>query len=364
MKAFGRTLAIAAVAAAPALVAPTPASAASYVNLYVFGDSLVDSGNAQALRAAAGGVDPAPAYAGYYEGRFSNGYNFADYLSRAIGSGPATASAYNGTNFSVGGAQAREVVGDASPSFADQLATFAASGKTIDSKSLVLVTFGGNDVRSELAKVGADPSYQPDFTQTLAAFRAGLDTLYADGARNFIVTGLPNIGQIPAVTDFNSPALSAAGTILSRRLNTGFDIVTGRDDLVGIDDVVASFGAATGANANFYDLFSAQQQIYANPTAYGLPSSLNTKAACIRVPGAVPACDGLVYFDTIHPTTQLHSAIASGIAAELGIAAVPEPETWALMIIGFGAVGSALRRRRYDVCVGFRRTAQRTRATA
>lgn len=364
MKAINRAFAMAVLVAAPAFLAASPASAASYLNLYVFGDSLVDSGNAQALRAAAGGADPSPASAGYYEGRFSNGYNFADYLSLAIGSGPATASAYNGTNFSVGGAQARDVVGDASPSFADQLAAFAASGKTIDSQSLVLVTFGGNDVRSELAKVGADPSYQPDFTQTLTAFRAGLDTLYADGARNFIVTGLPNIGQIPAVTDFNSPALSAAGTILSRRLNTGFDIVTGRDDLVGIDDIVASFGAATGANANFYDLFTAQQQIYANPTAYGLPANLNTKAACIRVPNAVPACDGLVYFDTIHPTTQLHRAIASGLEAQLGIAAVPEPASWMLMIIGFGAVGGALRRRGYNVRVGLRKAPQRSGATA
>jgi outer membrane lipase/esterase len=364
MNAFKRTLIATALIVAPAALASTPAAAATYLNLYVFGDSLVDSGNAQALRAAAGGADPAPAAAGYYNGRFSNGYNFADYLSMAIGTGPATAAAYGGTNFAVGGAQAREVVGDASPSFADQLASFAVSGKTIDSRSLVLVTFGGNDVRSELAKVGADPTYQPDFTQTLAAFRAGLDTLYADGARNFIVTGLPNIGQIPAVTDFNSPALSAAGTILSRRLNTGFDIATGRDDLVGIDDIVASFGAATGANAAFYDLFGAQQQIYANPTAYGLPSTLNTRAACIRVPGAVPACDGLVYFDTIHPTTQLHSAIASGIEAQLGVAAVPEPASWALMILGFGAVGGAMRRRRHTLRVGYGNAGRRIRGMA
>ena len=30
---------------------------------------------------AGGGVDPAPPSQGYFEGRFSNGYNFADYLS-------------------------------------------------------------------------------------------------------------------------------------------------------------------------------------------------------------------------------------------------------------------------------------------
>lgn len=353
MKTLNRTLAMAALVTAPAMLAATPATAATYLDLYVFGDSLVDSGNAQALRAAGGGADPAPAAAGYFQGRFSNGYNFADYLSRSIGAGPATASAYGGKNFSVGGAQAREVANDASPSFVDQLLSFTNSGKRIDSQSLVLVTFGGNDVRAELAKVAGDPTYQADFSQTLTAFRAGLDTLYSSGARNFIVTGLPDIGQIPAVTDFNSPALSTAGGLLSRRLNYGFNPLTGRDDLVGIDDLVASFSAATGANASFFDLFSYQQQIYANPTAYALPTNLNTRVPCIRVPSAVPACDGLVYFDTIHPTTQLHAAIAGGLEAQLGISSVPEPASWAMMILGFGMVGGSLRRHRQTMRVNY-----------
>jgi outer membrane lipase/esterase len=358
MKAFKRSLATVALVTAPALLVATPASAASYLNLFVFGDSLVDSGNAQALRAAGGGADPAPAAAGYYQGRFSNGYNFADYISLAIDGRPATASASQGTNFSVGGAQAREVAGDASPSFADQLATFKASGKTIDANSLVLVTFGGNDVRSELAKFGANPTtYTPDFSATLAAFRDGLDALYKDGARNFVVTGLPDIGQIPAVTDLNLPQLSAFGTILSRQLNTGFNARTGKDDLVGIDDIVTTFAKDTGANATFFDLFEAQKQIYANPTAFGLPATLDKKVPCIRVPNAVPDCTGLVYFDTIHPTTQLHSAIATGIESQLGIAAVPEPATWTMMILGFAAVGLMTRRRSAAVRVAFARAA-------
>lgn len=341
MKALNRTLARVALVAAPAMLAATPASAASYLDLFVFGDSLVDSGNAQALRAAAGGADPAPSTAGYYQGRFSNGYNFADYLSIAIGAGPATASASNGTNYSVGGAQAREVVGDASPSFLEQIDTFTSSGKMIDSQSLVLVTFGGNDARAELAKIGANPSYVPNLTDTFIAFNNGLNSLYASGARNFIITGIPDIGQIPAVTDFNSPALSGAGRALSQGVNAG------------LINVISSFRATTGANASYFDFFNYQQQIYANPTAYGLPANLNTRTPCIRVPGAVPACDGLVYFDTIHPTTQIHSAIATGLEAQLGITAVPEPTSWALMIVGFGAVGGMLRRRRYNMRVNY-----------
>lgn len=36
----------------------------------------------------------------------------------------------------------------------------------------------------------------------------------------------------------------------------------------------------------------------------------------------------------------------SGSVVSLNIAAVPEPMTWALMVVGFGAVGVAMRRRR------------------
>lgn len=325
---------------ATALLISAPAAAQTappYSNLFVFGDSLVDSGNAQAGRAASGGADPAPASLGYFQGRFSNGYNFADYLSFSVEGGPATSSAFGGRNFSVGGAQATEVAGDASPSFVEQIGLFDASGKAFDSSSLVLVTLGGNDVRAELAKLGTIPNYMPTLSPAVAALTDGLTSLYARGARNFIVTGLPDVGQIPAVTLLGSPALSAAGTQLSSGLNQAFG------------QVVGGLGAQTGANFRFFDLFAYQQTIYGNPVAYGLPTSLDTRNACLRVPGAAPTCAGLVYFDTIHPTTRLHRAIATGLTDQLGLAAVPEPITWAMMIVGIGMIGGALRYRRRRV---------------
>jgi len=67
----------------------SPASA--YSELLVFGDSLVDSGNARIGAIAMGLPDPAPPELGYFQGRFSNGYNFADYLSLGYWGAPATA---------------------------------------------------------------------------------------------------------------------------------------------------------------------------------------------------------------------------------------------------------------------------------
>ncbi|NJC34508.1 outer membrane lipase/esterase [Sphingomonas jejuensis] len=327
---------IAGCAATIGLALAAPAGAQNYSNLFVFGDSLVDSGNARAARLAVGGVDPAPPAQGYFEGRFSNGYNFADYLSLGLFNTPATASALGGLNFSVGGAQAAEVPGDASPSFAEQIASFQGSGLSFNPDSLVLLTFGGNDVRRELGRVATIPNYVPDFSETLAAFSTGVSDLIGLGARNIIVTGLPDIGQIPVVTALGSADLSRTGTQLSFGLNQALAQQT------------SLLGAQAGLQLSFFDLFAFQQALYADPTAAGLPANLNTRTPCLAVPGAAPTCTGFVYFDGIHPTTQVHAVIGDALVAQAQ--AVPEPATWAMMIAGFGAVGLTLRaRRRADV---------------
>ncbi len=315
---------------------PAAAQQAQYDRLFVFGDSLVDSGNAQILRAEVKGADPAPAALGYYQGRFSNGYNFADYLSLGITGAPATASFAGGINFSVGGAQAAEVATDASPSFIEQIGFFDAAGVTFDSKALVLITLGGNDVRAQLAAL-ATPGYVPTLTPAVDALTAGLGQLYARGARNFVITGLPDIGQIPAVTQLGLPGLNAAGTQLSAGLNNAFAQVTG------------GFDMQPGVNAVFFDLFNYQKTIYANPGNYGLPVPLDRTSPCQVGTNPASGCEDNVYFDSIHPTTQVHFAIAQGIAGQIGIAAIPEPSTWMMMLFGFAMTGMALRQRRRTV---------------
>jgi outer membrane lipase/esterase len=249
-----------------------PAHAATtFSNLFVFGDSLVDSGNARAARLAGGGADPAPPELGYFQGRFSNGYNFADYVSLDLFGRPTAAAAFGGMNFAVGGAQAAEVAGDASPSFAEQLALFAVSGQSLRSDSLVLVTFGGNDVRSQLA-AATTPGTVPTLVPAINAFNANLAALVGLGARNIVVTGLPDIGQIPGVTQLGSPALSGLGTQLSFGLNQA------------INQSVTGLGTQTGYNLQFFDLFAYQASIYSDPASVGLPTSLEGHAPACRCP--------------------------------------------------------------------------------
>ena len=107
-----------------------------YSGVFVFGDSLVDAGNALKLAQWYGGLpftdlpDGAPtASLGYFQGRFSDGYNFADLISnKTIGVVTKTIFPYffedpwlgikiapwasdpNGSNlnFAYGGAQIRQ----------------------------------------------------------------------------------------------------------------------------------------------------------------------------------------------------------------------------------------------------------------
>ena len=59
----------------------------------------------------------------------------------------------------------------------------------------------------------------------------------------------------------------------------------------------------------------------------------------MELTGVLGGCAGYLYFDGVHPTTAAHALLADAFAA-----AVPEPETWALMLTGLAAVALARRR--------------------
>ena len=86
-----------------------------------------------------------------------------------------------------------------------------------------------------------------------------------------------------------------------------------------------------GEGVSIFDIYGLGTSIAANPSTFGF---LNVKDAC----GAPSnACDPNTaeYWDGIHPTAFAHSVIAGAFIAE----AVPEPSTWAMMILGFAGVG-------------------------
>lgn len=92
---------------------------------------------------------------------------------------------------------------------------------------------------------------------------------------------------------------------------------------------------------------------------FSLPSTTTTSTGQLIVSGNLFPPNNIEYsfdsfttsftVDTLSSPANLDVAIAGyGLVSPSGIAPVPEPATWAMMIIGFGGVGALMRRRRRD----------------
>ena len=308
--------------AAPVLAAPPPS------NIYVFGDSLVDTGNINAGIVLSGLPIPPdfynPVAAGSYPGQFSNGPNYADLLYRRAYGTPLVASLTGGTNYSFGGSRAVDNTGYSPgadtpadiPDLNAQLDMYSMNvGGVADPNALYIINTGGNDISAILTNRidGQDPvAYASLAAQTIAD---AVTALEAAGARHFLVTGIPN--------------LSTTGMAFDTTLQTALD-------------GVALAPGATLLRFNYNSFFT---QVLTNPGSLGLePLTLATNCIGNRpVVGGVIDCTGYFSFDGTHPTAQVQAAIFRQIDALTGF--VPEPATWAMLVTGFGLVGATMRRR-------------------
>ncbi len=83
------------------------------------------------------------------------------------------------------------------------------------------------------------------------------------------------------------------------------------------------------AGVSILDVYGIGTAIAANPAAFGFT---NVTDACGAVAGA--DCSKYTYWDGIHPTTAVHAAVANAML----VAAIPEPETYALFAAGLAFV--------------------------
>jgi outer membrane lipase/esterase len=300
-----------------------PATAGLYNSLVVFGDSLSDSGN----NAAAGLFDPTQVITGntyvptntYAPRTYSNGPVWASDAASQLGV-PLQPSLAGGTNFAFGGATTG-TPGPGPGGFPFSLLVQAgqyltATHNVASPNALYVVEGGGNDARAALATIAGCPAAAclgPTVAATAASFAANVGTIVDElklaGAQHIIVWDTPNLGLAPAVA---AAGASALGTFLAASMNAALAL------------------RLAGEGVSTFDIFGLDRSGFANVTD-----------ACGAVAGA--NCNTYEFWDGIHPTAAAHMAIADAFVA---VATVPEPSTWAMMILGFAGIGLLAYRRK------------------
>jgi outer membrane lipase/esterase len=327
-------------------------AAVSYSSLYVFGDSLTDSGNVSIF--TSGSIPPAAYTDGTFSGRFTNGLNFADVLANKLfstsnGLKPVLAG---GTNYAVGGATTGTGnVADAlfpgphpATGMTAQLRLYQATAGSqgADPKALYLVYGGANDMISMLSAAlpelltdppGAVALKNQAITAAVGNLRDILNGLAGAGATSFLVPNLPDLGSTPRLV--NTPGKSFAQQA-SEDFNTA------------LDAMLSTFGSShPGINSQELDVFAALNDVLANSDT----TFANKTMGCypgdpFSPPPTAPTCtdpDQHVFWDDIHPTSAAHALLGE---EAFRVVTVPEPQTWALLLVGLALLSGIARRKR------------------
>ncbi|QLE42151.1 SGNH/GDSL hydrolase family protein [Nostoc sp. C052] len=318
---------------------PTKASAASFDQLYVFGDSLSDIGNI--YNASGQTYPPSPPY---FEGRFSNGPNWVDYLGNQLGLHPTLVTDINfttipptpiptqGINFAFGGATSgldNAVFPNQNlPGVLKQVSGFAgilqANNQTADPNALYTLWAGAND----FLFVNPEDSATP-----ISNISQALNTLAGIGAKNILVFNLPDLGQLPGANkDGRNPTTLSNST-------SAFNL--------GLAQTVSTLGQNPDLNITYIDTNS----LFNQASTFGFT---NVTESCLdRLDICNPANNNFLFWDDFHPTTAGHKVIADVALAAIEAKSVPEPSiNLGILALGaFGAVGVLKRQQKRSALV-------------
>ncbi len=308
------------------------AQAGPYSNLFVFGDSLSDTGN---LFLATSGTQP-PAGQPYFSGRFSDGPVWVDHLAAGLGlPAGATPSLLGGNNYAFAGA--RTGTSNNPPGVLAQVAgLWAPTHAVADPNALYVVVGGGNDMRDArslfMGNTAADDAGRQAAAQAAVNnLFASLGVLAANGAKHVLLSNLPDLGNTPEAAllglQFASSDVSARFSALVLGLEALAEATFGLDidvlDLAGLatdvrNDALTNGGAVYGIT-----------NVTAPCTGFALSANLGGTA-----------CNVSAFSDALHPSARFHAIMG---AAALGLV-VSEPASAWLVVLA--VAGLALQRRR------------------
>lgn len=300
------------------------AQAGPYSNLYVFGDSLSDTGNVAST--FPGGAFPAP----YNPGRVSNGLIWIDHLAAGLGlNAGAVASNLGGNNYAWAGARTGTAL--TPPGVLAQVAGIylpAVAGVS-DPNGLYVVVGGGNDMRD--ARTAFSGASAADNVGRQNAAQAAISNLFASlgalaqsGAKHVLLANLPDLGFTPEAM-FGGTA--AASTDASNKFNA---LISGLE---------AAAEATFGLDIEVLDLHGIGQAVLVDAATNGGGVYGITNATLPCFLSGAPSCNVSAFSDSLHPTARLHA-----IFGQAALRLVPEPASALLVLLALG--GLVVQRRR------------------
>jgi phospholipase/lecithinase/hemolysin len=272
----------------------TSLQAGDITGIVAFGDSLSDVGNTY----IADGMPGAP----YYQGHYSNGPIWLEYLANSLGVPAPTASLAGGTDYAWGRAETGSGLSyGGTTNIGSQISTYLASNTPL-STQLITIWGGANDFLNGGVTNPAVP---------VANLISEISTLAAAGGKQFLVPNLPLLGDLPATNTLpqaNRDALNFLTLTFDSMLYSQLNQLQGK----------------LGITMHQVDIDSVFQNIIANPGAYGLTYVTDSAIADGNLSG-----QGYLFWDTVHPTTVIQELIGATAFATV----VFEPSSLTLVLI-------------------------------
>jgi phospholipase/lecithinase/hemolysin len=294
----------------------TTGANALFVNLFAFGDSLSDAGNAFAL--TGGAIYPPP-----YAQRASDGPVAVEHLAASLGIPAFGPSASGGTNYAVGGATTGVINtfiadGHASVAFTgmlSQVTAFASAPPLFDPAASLFFLLGGPNDLFMAFVLAEDPAAAA--SAAIANLATEIALLASLGAQHFLVPTLPDLGITPRAALFPDPT---AVTALSFAFN------------LGLTSALSELESLLGIDIRIFDTFGFLNDVVANAAAFGFT---NVTDPCFDR-NALTLCsnpDQYMFWDDVHPTSRGHRIIGDRLYA-----ALPEPVTLALLAVWLAGI--------------------------